>query len=93
MCCLGCHKQTLINKLENKIELDAAKMVTWELWLRSHYKPKGNKLKQRRYNLIVHEINYIKKNTLELILKTVGTRHNHNIRQINNIVNQKKHWK
>jgi hypothetical protein len=53
---------------------------------------KSFKLKDRRNNhnlVLFHKMNYNKtpQYLVELIPKTVGTRHTHNTRQINNIVN------
>ena len=76
-------KQNLINKLEN-IQLDAARIVTGVTRLTSHdslyEETKWGKLKDRRNNHKTPQ--YL----ADLIPKTVGTRHSHNTRQINNIV-------
>jgi hypothetical protein len=88
-------KQNLINKLEN-IQLDAARIVTGGTRLTSHdslyEETKWEKLKDRRKNhklVLFHKMNYNKTSQYlaELIPNTVGTRHTHNTRQINNIVN------
>jgi hypothetical protein len=56
---------------------------------------KWEKLKDRRNNhnlVLFHKMNYNKtpQYLVEIIPKTVGTRHTHNTRQINNIVNINK---
>jgi hypothetical protein len=86
-------KQNLINKLEN-IQLDAARIVTGGIRLTSHdslyEETKWEKLKDRRNNhklVLFHKMNKTPQYLAELIPKTVGTRHTHNTRQINNIVN------
>ena len=88
-------KQNLINKLEN-FQLDAARIVTGGTRLTSHdslyEETKWEKLKDRRNNhklVLFHKRNYNKTPQYldELIPKTIDTRHTHNTRQINNVVN------
>ena len=85
-------------KLEN-IQLDAARIITGGTRLISHVslyeETKWEKLTDRRNNhklVLFHKMNYNKtpQYLAELIPKTVGTRHTHNTRQINNIVNISK---
>lgn len=86
--------QSLINKLEN-VQLDAARIVTGRTKLtglnRLYEETKWEKLSDRRQNhklILFHKIknNRTPQYLLDLIPNSVGSRHNHNTRQVNNML-------
>ena len=86
--------QSLINKLEN-VQLDPARIVTRGTKLtglnRLYEETKWEKLSDRRQNhklILFHKIrnNRIPQYLLDLIPNSVGSRHRHNTRQVNNIL-------
>lgn len=86
--------QSLINKLEN-VQLDAARIVTGGTKLtglnRLYEETKWEKLSDRRQNhklILFHKIknNRTPQYLLDLIPNSVGSRHNHNTRQVNNML-------
>ena len=86
--------QSLINKLEN-VQLDAARIVTGGTKLtglnRLYEETKWEKLSDRRQNhklILFHRIqnNRTPQYLLDLIPNSVGSRHNHNTRQVNNML-------
>jgi hypothetical protein len=83
------------NNHTRKYSIRCSKNSNWGTRLTSHdslyEETKWEKLKDRRNNhklVLFHKMNYNKtpQYLAELIPKTVGTRHSHNTRQINNIV-------
>ena len=86
--------QSLINKLEN-VQLDAARIVTEGAKLtglnRLYEETKWEKLSDRRQNhklILFHKIknNRTPQYLLDLIPNSVGSRYNHNTRQVNNML-------
>ena len=86
--------QSLINRLEN-VQLDAERIVTGGTKLtglnRLYEETKWEKLSDRRQNhklILFHKIknNRIPQYLLDLIPNSVGSRHNHNTRQVNNML-------
>jgi tRNA A37 N6-isopentenylltransferase MiaA len=86
--------QSLINKLEN-VQLNAAKVVTGGTKLtglnRLYEETKWEKISDRRQNhklIVFHKIknNRTPQYLLDLIPNSVDSRHNHNTRQVNNML-------
>ena len=91
---MGFSKSEFKNKLEN-VQLDAATIVTGGTQLtglnRLYEETKWEKLSDRRQNhklILFHKIknNRISQYLLDLIPNSVGSRHNHNTRQVNNML-------
>ena len=86
--------QSLINKLEN-VQLDAVRIVTGGTKLtglnRLYEETKWEKLSNRRQNhklILFHKLknNRTPQYLLDLIPNSIGSRHNHTTRQVNNML-------